>query len=192
MKKGKTIAIYGTTNVGKTTQVDLLRIRFLAIGKKCITIKYPIYNLLPTGPRINDYLRNGNPEHLSPEEFQYLNVQNREDFESEAIKAKKENHVILLEMYKGTGIAYGMGDGLSKQFLISMNEKLFEPNLNILLDGKQFMESVEKGHIYEEDETKTAIIRRAHLELAKDFGWTVVRSDQQKEEVLESIWTQIV
>ena len=49
-------------NLGKTTVVKSL-IDFLKSERKdAIYLKYPVYDLEPNGPRINRYLREGNPK----------------------------------------------------------------------------------------------------------------------------------
>jgi len=44
-------------------------------------LKYAIYDLAPSGPLLNEYLRKGNPHDLSPREFQLLQVLNRTQYQ---------------------------------------------------------------------------------------------------------------
>ena len=195
MGKGILVSLLGTTNIGKTTQANLLIRAISKFSKiktswkmKATKVKYPVYDILPSGKRINDYLRNKNPERLTSIQFQELNVMNKVQFQPQLLRLLNENDVVVAEMYTGTSIAYGMGDGIDKQTLIMINTGLLQPGLSILLDGQRFKESIEKGHIYEEDDEKTEKIRRAHLELAQDFGWYIVNANRTQDEVHDDIF----
>lgn len=191
MKRAKIVAIYGITNLGKSTQCLRLKNHFNSQGLKCEIVKYPRYDLEPTGPRIYNYIKKDNPEKLTPFGFQKLQVKNRQDFEDTLLQMAEDNDILLLEMYIGTGIAYGMGDGISKQAMIEMNKGLLEPDMSLLLNGKRFMESKESNHVFEQDDEKTERIRNIHLELAQDFNWPVIKSDESEEEVSEALLFEI-
>ncbi|MFA5352465.1 MAG: hypothetical protein WC304_04290 [Candidatus Gracilibacteria bacterium] len=60
--QGKFIAIYGINNIGKSTQTALLLQRLIAAGIRTEYVKYPIYNLDPTGKKLNEILR-GKEQH---------------------------------------------------------------------------------------------------------------------------------
>ena len=144
--KGKLITIMGINNIGKTTQQTVL-VEFLKENGHSVTaLKYPVYDLVPTGPRCNAYLREGNPENLFPKEFQQLCAKNRLDFQSKLKSLLEENDFVLAEMYTGSGICFGMADGIDKNELIDMNRNLLVPDISILLDGERFLESREKNH----------------------------------------------
>lgn len=55
--RGKFIALYGINNIGKSTQTSLLVQRVISQGIRVEYIKYPIYNLDPTGKMLNEILR---------------------------------------------------------------------------------------------------------------------------------------
>ena len=54
---GKFIAIYGINNIGKSTQTSLLVQKLLSAGIAVEYVKYPIYDLDPTGKMLNEILR---------------------------------------------------------------------------------------------------------------------------------------
>jgi dTMP kinase len=54
---GKFIAIYGINNIGKSTQTSLLVQKLISAGVQVEYIKYPIYDLDPTGKMLNEILR---------------------------------------------------------------------------------------------------------------------------------------
>lgn len=185
--KGKLIAIYGVNNIGKTTQINLLKQEFEKQGKKVSVIKYPIYDLPPTGPQINAYLRQNNPEKLSPKEAQFLYAQNRKGFEEKLKDLLLENDFVILEDYTGTGISWGIGAGVNKDYLIEINKDLLKTDISILMDGKRFLEAEEKKHIHENNYELTNKVRQAHIELAKQFGWKIVNANQSIDEVNKDI-----
>ena len=191
MKKGILVTIMGVTNVGKTTQMEILQKVFQEKGLKFQTLKYPIYKLETTGPKIYAFLKGGNPKNIEALEFQTLCAQNRKDFEPQLKQMLVDNDIVIAEMYTGTGIAYGMCEGLSKELLLELNEGILEPNVSILLDGKRFMESVESSHHFENDDSKTEFARQVHLELAKDLNWRIIDANQSIEEVHKQIISEI-
>ena len=190
-KSGILFALLGVTNLGKTTQQELLMKRLTDEGHKVVYVKYPRYDLEPTGPRINAYMRKGNPEGMTPQEFHKLQIQNKKDFEPELEGLLEAHDIVLAEMYTGTGITYAMGDGLDKAWIVEQYAPLREADVSILLDGQRFLASREAGHIFEDDDAKTELVRQAHLELAQDFGWHVVNANGTIPEVHEAIY-QIV
>jgi dTMP kinase len=186
-KNGLLIAIYGINNIGKTTQVKLLKEEFEKQGKKTIIIKYPVYDLVPTGPQINAYLRLGNPEKLSPKQIQFLFAQNRRDYEVKLKELIVENDIVILEDYKGTGISWGMGAGVDKDYLIEINKDLINPDISILMDGKRFLQGEEKNHQHENNYELIDKVREALLELSKQFNWKIVNANQSIEFVKKDI-----
>jgi len=188
------IALYGINRIGKSTQAGMLVDRLEkapGYGGYAAHIKFPVYALEPTGPLINNYLREvdgeKNPHGLSPREFQLLNIINRKDFAPTLRGIARIKHVVL-EDYVGTGIAWGIGAGVDKELLFSLNSGLPKTNVNILLDGKPFLSGTEKGHTHEENDTLTFSVRRAHIDLAKEFHWHVVDANRVEQEVHSDIW----
>jgi hypothetical protein len=55
--------------------------RLKKLGIHAEYLKYAIYDLAPSGPLLNDYLRKGNPHQFSPREFQLLQVLNRTQYQ---------------------------------------------------------------------------------------------------------------
>lgn len=191
MNKAKLIVIYGINNIGKTTQAELLAEKIKENGGKADYLKYPVYDFGVAGPLLNDYLRNGNPYNLSPREYQILNVLNRTEYQS-VLKSKLSAGInIIAEDYIGTGIAWGMGAGVDKDFLINLNKNLLDEDLAFLFDGKRFKEGKEKGHTHEENDELTDKVRCAHLELSKDFGWKAIDANRSINEIHQEIWKEI-
>ncbi len=187
--KGKFIALYGINNLGKTGQRERLQNVLEKQGLTVLGIKYPIYSLMPTGPEINAVLRQGMP--MAEVDLQGLYARNRRDFEPSLRKHLYQGGWVVAEDYIGTGIAWGMAGGISLDILEEMNKNLLLPDLEILLDGKRFLQSREENHRNEADDAKCERARVAHLFLAERYGWRKVLANQSKEEVHREIW-QIV
>lgn len=201
-KRGKLIVIYGINNLGKTTQAELLAERISRDIGGAIYLKYPLYDLEPSGPIINAYLRPNKfpgvlPEDmpkLSPREFQILQILNRTQFQPTLERWLEKGDYVVAEDYKGTGIAWGMGAGVNKDFQVMLNLYLTAEDIIFLFDGKRFDDGRERGHTHEEDDKLTEKVRLAHLELAKDFDWRIVRAnrpDLSKEESIRVIHEEI-
>ncbi len=191
MRQGLFIVIYGINNLGKTTQAKLLVERLQAAGEQVIYIKYPIYDLEPSGPIINGYLREGNPSGLSPREAQIIYVLNRTQFQPMLEKHLSEGTYVVAEDYTGTGIAWGVGAGVERDFLLRLNRHLRVEDLTFLFDGDRFSDGIESGHIHEEDDELTADVRRVHHELADELGWKGIDANGSREEIHERIWAEV-
>lgn len=174
--KGKFIVIYGANNLGKTKQAKLLVEELKKKGEKVRMIKYPIYDLEPTGPLINDVLRKG--LEMSENRLQKLYAQNRRDYEEELISLLDMGYTVVAEDYTGTGIAWGMVRGLSLGDLERMNGDLLKEDLSILLDGERFKKGVEKTHRNEVDEKLWQQSRKIHQQLAKRYNWVRINANR--------------
>lgn len=186
--KGSVIALYGINNLGKTTQRDLLLEKLGKKGMRAFGYKYARYDIEPSGSMLNAYLREGNPLRLSAREFQTIQVINRMQVEPTLIAQKKAKGIVVVEDYTGTGIAWGIGAGVEKAYLLKLNAHLLKEDLAILLTGERFLSGVEKSHAHESKDELTDKVRAIHLELAKEFGWHIVDANQSKEDVHDDIW----
>jgi len=186
-RKGRFIVIYAANNLGKSVQVTNLAVKLIEAGHQVLKIKYPIYQLEPTGPAINKGLRIDTS--ISELALQKLFARNRRDFQKTIITLLNAGIDIIAEDYKGTGIAWGMTRGIKLELLEKINANLIEPDLSILLDGKRFISKIEKGHRNEDlDQTEWEKSRSMHKLLGKRYGWKNVNANQSIYEVSEDIW----
>lgn len=189
--KGKFIVFYGINNTGKTTQAKKLSDYLNKNGQKTEYIKYPIYNTRPSGEIINDYLRNDNPHRLSAREIQIIYTLNRTQFETKLIEKLQNGINIVAEDYTGTGIAWGVGAGVDRNFLEEINSHLLKEDLAFLFNGERFIEAIEKKHKHETNETLTNKVRAIHLDLAKKNNWIIINSNQDKDTIHQEIINNI-
>lgn len=189
MKKGKFIVLYGVNNLGKTTQAKLLVQKLNSTGQgRAKYLKYPIYDLAPSGQILNEYLRKGNPYRFTPREAQMLYAFNRCQYEP-VLKADLEEGInVVAEDYWGTGAAWGMGAGVETDFMLKLNGNFLKEDLAILFVGQRFASGIEAKHLHETDTGLTRKVEVAHNELAKQFSWKIVDSNQSIEKVSEDIW----
>ena len=187
-QRGNLIVIYGINTLGKTTQAKLLvESLILKIGKNAEYLKYAVYDLAPSGPLINSYLKQGNPHKFSAREFQFLQILNRTQYEPKLKEKLNKGTWIIAEDYTGSGIAWGMAEGIDKELLYNMNSHLRKEDLGILFEGEPFAAKMDKKNIHETDSQKLAKAATAYKEIARDFGWHVVDANQTVEEVQENI-----
>lgn len=187
MKRGKFVVVYGMNNLGKTTATKALVESLCGRQIPARYLKYAIYELEPTGPRINAYLRGGNPECLTPLLFQELQVQNRRDFEPQLREWLENGDWVVAEDYLGTGIAWGMVAGIPVEVLEEMNYGLLVPDIQCLMDGERFSTGREINHAHEGAEDLWQKGRECHLFLARRYGWPIIYANQARETVLEDI-----
>lgn len=191
MKKGRLIVFYGINNLGKTTQAKKLVERLEKEGKKAKYLKYPIYDLAPSGPILNNYLREGNTYKLSPREAQIIYAFNRAQYQPELEKDLEKGINIIAEDYWGTGVAWGIGAGVDKDFLLRINQQFIREDLALLFVGERFTSGLEKDHKHETDEDLIKRVDEAHSELAREFGWLQVDANGTVEQVTEQVWNKV-
>lgn len=183
--KGKLIVLYGANNLGKSTQVELLEKSLQIKNIPVKRIKYPIYDLEPTGPLINAVLRQG--KQMPEEELQRTYVQNRKDFEPQLKGMLADGTYVIAEDYLGTGIAWGMVRGVPLEVLEDMNEGLYPADVSVMLYGKRFATGRESTHRNETDETIWNLAKEKHDLLAKRYNWELVYANQPIEKVQHDI-----
>jgi len=185
------IVLYGINNLGKSTQAHLLVERLNKEGHDAEYIKYPRYEITPTGHIINAYLREGNPLHLSKREFQLFNALNRTQYEPE-LKQKLDAGVIMVgEDYTGSGLAWGIGTGVDEQFMKTINDHLLKENLAFVFDGNRFTEATESDHTHENDVELQEHVRSVYTQLGQEFGWLLVNANRTREAIHEQIWDSV-
>jgi dTMP kinase len=191
MAKGLFIAIYGVNNIGKSTHAKLLTKRLQKEGFKPFYLKYPVYDLEPTGPAINAILRGEKKQRVSETELQTLFMQNRRDYEPTLKKLIEEGHIIVAEDYTGTGIAWGTAKGLDLEYMERLNEGLLKEDLAILISGKRDIRAKEKNHIHESDDALVTKVGAILAELGDRYGWKTVMLQSRIEDTAKLVWEAV-
>ena len=189
--KGKLIVLYGINNLGKTTQAKLLVEKLQHIGHQAEYLKYPIYDLSPSGTILNEYLRYGNPYNLSAREAQIIYAFNRAQFEPTLKNKLTQGIHIISEDYTGTGLAWGIGAGVEEKFLKHINAHLLPEDAAFLFDGSRFTDATEQNHKHETDDVLIEKVRTAHLRLGAEFNWQKINANLSIEEINRQILTYV-
>jgi thymidylate kinase len=191
MKKGKFIVIYGTNNLGKSTQARLMVKAIRKEGKKAEYIKYPIYDSEPSGKLINEYLRKGNPNNFSPREFQLVHFIDRIKFEP-ILKNKLGKGInIVAEDYFGTAVAWGTAAGVDRRLLEYLYKFVLKEDIAFLFNGKRFEQSLEKNHKHETDKELMEKVSKTHLQIGKKYGWERIDANLPINEIHNIIWNKV-
>jgi len=181
--RGKFLVLYGVNRVGKSAQQKLLAHYLESQGHNVETIKYPIYDVVPSGRYLNAILRKGARKDISTEEMQLWYTINRHQFQSQLTKMLESGTWVLSEDYIGTGIAWGMVEGADIEWLETINQFLVPSDFEILLDGPSFPSSRETGHRHEDNDELLGKARRSHLNLAKRYNWPIIAANQPPDKV---------
>ncbi len=178
-KNGRLITIVGIDSVLKSINLNKVVEDLQQKGYKVSLIKYPVYDCPPTGPKIKEYIVDGNPKEITPLEFQNLCAQNRRDYEVVLREELDHNDFVIADMYSETGLVYGIFEGLNKEDLIEMNKDLIQSDLIILCDSNPKERPDENLHRFEGLKNGEEI-RQIHLDCAKEFGWHIVTADENQ------------
>jgi thymidylate kinase len=185
---GTFIVLYGVNNLGKSTQLTLLETALAARGETIMRRKSPNYELL-SGRIINAILREGRvAENQELQQWQAINMHQEQQVITAALEA---GTTVVSEDYWGTTLAWGLGQGLTREDLDAMVDGLRPPDVSILLHGERFIDSTEAGHRHETNSELTDRVQRIHLELADELGWHMVNANQTKAEIHAQIMSLI-
>ena len=185
--KGMFIVFYGINNLGKTTQAKRLINYLNEGGMKAEYLKYPVYDLQPSGPFINNVLRGSEKQGISEEELQLWYVLNRFQYQPILKQKLNEGITIIAEDYSGTGVAWGVAKGAEEDWLVNLNKPLLKEDVALLFDGERFLQAKEENHLHESNDELMKKSREVHLRLAEKFGWIKINANESKEKVFEKI-----
>lgn len=184
------ITIYGVNNIGKSTHAKRLRRRFEEMGKKAVHIKYPIYDIEPTGPRINEIIRS-NSQSISEEELQLWFVMNRFQYEPQLKKHLEEGTIVIAEDYVWTGIAWGASKGANLEWLKAINKPLLESDFSILMHGNREKRAREATHIHESNDALIEQCQQHFLNFADELGWQKVEVQRKLRDTADLLWDAV-
>lgn len=184
---GKFITIYGINNIGKTTHAKLLVERLTQNGRKAYYVKYPVYDVPPSGHLLDKLLRSGEQK-ISEEELQLWFIVNRYQYQPELKRLLEDGYIVVAEDYIGTGMAWGMAKGLSEAWVSTCNQGLIKEDLAILIEGERIKTAMEKGHVHEQNEELINRCAEKFSYLAEKYNWNRVKLMKHKEDTANLIW----
>ena len=191
LRKGRFIVIEGIDQSGKKTQSILLRNRLKKKGYKVGYISFPKYNT-SIGKLVKKCLHD---DSFSLEMSHILLSANRWESEKE-IRYKLENmDFVVCNRYCDSNIAYGLANGLKKEWLENLDLGLPKSDLTILIDIP-IIESVlrksENRDRYEKDKKFLNNVKSRYKKLATKNKWSRIKGNKSKEEVSKEIWNLVV
>lgn len=192
MKKGKLITLYGINNIGKSTQAKILIDNLKKHGHDAVYIKYPIYNLEPTGPFINKSLRGTEEEKkIDQAQLQMWFALNRHQYEAELKQLLAEGKIVIAEDYTCTGLAWGSANGVNLDWLMEINKYLMKEDLAIYMKGKRNLQARENNHAYESNDDLSEACMFIYDNLAVKFDWTKINVKPSIGETADEIWNSV-
>ncbi len=188
---GKFITLYGINNIGKSTHAKKLVKRLKAEGQDAVYLKYPVYDMEPTGPFINSVLRGGAQE-ITEDELQMWFVLNRYQKQHEIEKWLAEGKIVVAEDYTGTGIAWGVAKGLELEWLESLNRHLMKEDISIMFEGVRDVRAKEDGHVHEQNDELVERCAEVHRDLAQRYGWQRLEVQDRIEDTAEILYNMVI
>lgn len=176
------VTLYGINNIGKSTQAQMLVDHFQKTGLKVKYLKFPIYDLSPSGVFLHTVLRS-KVQTITEAELQMWFALNRYQFENHLKDFKQNYDLVVAEDYTGTALAWGTAKGESLEWLEQINSKLIKEDLAILIDGQRSTDSIEKGHIHENANDLIDKTKKVLLDLADKKNWHII---QRQEEIQDT------
>lgn len=185
------LTIYGTNNIGKSTQCKLLIENLQKKGVKALHIKYPMYEIEPSGPFLYNTLR-GESQNITEQELQMWFAINRHQFQEKKRSLENEYDIIIAEDYTETAIAWGSVKGLQTSYIEQINQYIDVEDKTILIDGIRSSNSIESGHIHENQNDLIEKVRNFLLERAMQKDWIVVNRQEKIEDTQEILLNKVL
>lgn len=188
---GLIIVLEGLDKSGKTTQAKML-FDYLLNKKpgKVVLISFPDYST-QIGKLVRDFL-DGKTK-FSSETLHMLLAANRRE-KRELIQHYLENgNTILMNRYYHSNLAYGIANGISKEWLLNLEDGMPKEDMTLLLDVEpeitqsRVVNNNFDADIFEKDKEFLNRVRTNYLNLAKEYGWSVIKSDQNRKVVFDSV-----
>lgn len=186
-KKGAFIAVYGINNIGKSTHCRLLVKKLKKSGYDSVYVKYPIYKIKPSGPFINNILRNPRGQKITEDQLQMWFVINRYQYQQNLKKFLSQGKIVVAEDYVYTGIAWGMAKGLEEKWLKDMNKYLLKEDLAILFSGQRDISAKERHHVHEQNDKLIAGCTEIFEQLAKKHKFKKITVQKKIPDTAEKL-----
>lgn len=185
------ITFYGINNIGKTTHAKRFCRRCENAGLKVLYLKYPLYELPPSGQFLNQQLRGESGQTVSEEELQMWFSLNRFQYQDQLKKDIASYDVVVAEDYTQTGIAWGTAKGANETWLEAINEPLVKEDLSVLLTGERSKSAMEQQHVHETNDELIAKCATILAKRAEKGDWEVIPIQEEKSDTEQLVWDRI-
>ena len=166
------ITIEGVDRSGKSTQAAMLTEWMRGRGYETQFFKFPDYST-PAGRLISGHLKSGRVE---PKTLHALMAENRRERLGDIRRAMSEAHVLVMDRYVESNMAYGLANGLSRKWLAGLDKDMPKSDAVILLDidaAKSFGRRGD-GDSFESDHSFIKRVAEVYRREAQKSGWCVV------------------
>lgn len=190
-KRGRIITFEGIDQSGKETQSKLLTERLKDLGFSVGHLYFPDYETA-IGKELRAFL--DGEKAYSPIVRQMLYAANRYEKIEEINVLLHEKDFVIIDRYIPSGLAYGLVNGIDEKWASTVENKLPQADIVILLDISSDVsrnrKSEEKRDVYEKRYDFLDNVRAAYLKLASEYKWLVVDASKTIEEVRQDLWSQ--
>lgn len=186
-RRGTFIAIEGIDAVGKKTHASILDAWLRSRGLSTRTLSFPVYETA-IGKEIRRFLIG--TVSYPPEVRAMLYAANRWEKRADLEATLSKTDATIVNRYSGSNLAYGVSSGLELGWLLNLEAGLPRPDLVLVLDAPPARLAPRRRHnkdSYEKNAGLQEKARRAYLEHANRFGWTVVDADRSIKETSRMI-----
>jgi len=209
------IAFEGPDKVGKQTQSQLL---FKALKEKFSTLdvkpqielfEVPVQDKVGY-EQIYKMLKKKDSEDEGlaikyPEAFQAFQVSNRlalqDELENEADRWKcdfqsgsryRVPKIVIFDRWTLSSLAYGLASGLEKDFILALNEELWNPDVWLLFVNESFKRPEKKDDAYESASSFQNKVRQNYLQWAEDEMNTQTRHVFSSPDSIENTHNKVM
>jgi dTMP kinase len=184
---GRLIAIEGIDQAGKRTVGERLAQELRANHIAVEFTGFPDYTTA-LGKEIGRFL--ADERRYPPQVRQLLYAANRWERADELRTWLSEGRVVLVDRYVASGIAYGVAQGLERDWMWCLEDGLPPPDLTILLDIPPDVSVRRKTagrDAYESSIDLMAEARRVYRELSDAPSWRVIDGCPDRESVWQAV-----
>lgn len=190
-KVGKLIVFEGLDKSGKTTQSKFLYNHFNSISNGNVhLLSFPDYSTR-IGHEIKFFLHgkstyNNQVKHL-------LLSANRWEKKNEIEENLGKGHIVIINRYYYSNLAYGKANGLEYEWLLNIEKGLPREDIVILLDInpevaiKRGKDNNFKMDNFEINKNFLLKVRKNYLDMARKNNWIIIDSDTFQEAITKKI-----
>ena len=214
------ICIEGTDGAGKATQARLLAERLQPsvlfsfhrydtplgalikrhlMGEVLLTEPAPSNTtIVSTNGMVSTLIANGQKAPEDSLMFQCLATIDKYDAANDIRAAQAEGKHIICDRYTQSALAYGMADGLDKEWLKRIQSSLPVPDLNLFIDVTEEEALRRRPQLrdrYERDREKQRVVRRMYQDvwsMGLSGRWVTIPGHLSVEQVHEMVWGEVM